>query len=95
MISEVTIVRIDETAEASFALMRERKRFGIAIAAMIKTIITTISNSSSENPFSLRLIGCTEISDREDTFNAQPKALEQLLAHFRSAVNLALTGCYG
>jgi len=56
MISEVTIVRIEAIAEASLALMRDRKRFGTATAAMIKIIITTISNSISENPLWLRLI---------------------------------------
>jgi len=50
------IVRIDEIAEASFALIRERIRFGMAIAAMIKIIATTISSSISENPFCFRPI---------------------------------------
>jgi hypothetical protein len=56
MISDVKTVRIDATAEASFALIRERNRFGIATAAMIRMIATTISNSINENPPSLRLI---------------------------------------
>jgi hypothetical protein len=47
---------MEATADASFALMRDRKRFGIATAAMTKIIATTISNSISENPFCLRLI---------------------------------------
>jgi hypothetical protein len=48
---EVTIVRTEPTAEDSLAAMRARNRFGIAIAAMIKMIATTISNSISEKPF--------------------------------------------
>jgi hypothetical protein len=47
---DVLIVRREATAEASFAAIFERIRFGIAIAAMIKMIATTISNSISEKP---------------------------------------------
>jgi hypothetical protein len=36
--------------------MRERSKFGIAIAAMIKIIATTINNSISEKPFSFLII---------------------------------------
>jgi hypothetical protein len=50
------IVRMDEIAEASFALIRERIRFGMAIAAMITIMATTISSSISENPFCFRPI---------------------------------------
>jgi hypothetical protein len=49
-------VRIEATAEASLALMRERIRFGMAIAAMTNMMVTTTSNSISENPFCLRSI---------------------------------------
>jgi hypothetical protein len=47
---------MEAIADASFALMRELMRFGIATAAMIKITITTISNSISENPLCLRFI---------------------------------------
>src|ERR1039457_2516172 len=47
------MVRIDAAADASFAAMRARSRFGIAIAAIIRMIATTISNSISEKPFCL------------------------------------------
>ena len=50
------MVRMEEIADASFALIFERKRFGIATAAMTKIMVTTISNSISEKPFCLRLI---------------------------------------
>jgi hypothetical protein len=49
--AEVLSVRIEPTAEASLAAIRDRRRFGIAIAAMIRIIATTISNSISEKPF--------------------------------------------
>src|ERR1700722_12522301 len=45
------MVRIDPTAEASLAAIRERSKFGIAIAAMMRMIATTINNSISEKPF--------------------------------------------
>src|SRR5258708_6620031 len=45
------MVRIEPTAEASLAAIRERSRFGMAMAAMIRMIATTISNSISEKPF--------------------------------------------
>jgi len=49
------MVRSELTAEASLAAMRARSKFGIAIAAMIKMIATTISNSISEKPFCFRI----------------------------------------
>src|SRR5690242_13246257 len=49
------MVRMDATADDSLAAMRARSKFGIAIAAMIRMIATTISNSISENPFCLRI----------------------------------------
>jgi hypothetical protein len=51
----VTIERIEAAAEDSFAAILARSRFGIAIAAMIKMIATTISNSINEKPFCLRI----------------------------------------
>src|ERR1041385_972228 len=51
------MVRIEPTADGSFAAIRERSRLGIAIAAMIRMIATTISSSISEKPFCLRISG--------------------------------------
>jgi hypothetical protein len=51
----VLYVRKEATADASFAAIFERSRLGMAIAAMIKMIATTISNSMSEKPFCLLL----------------------------------------
>jgi len=42
-------------ADDSLAEMRARNRFGIAMAAMIRMIATTISNSISEKPFCFRI----------------------------------------
>ena len=50
-ISPVVRVRSEPTAEASFAAILDLIRFGIAMAAMIKMIATTISNSIREKPF--------------------------------------------
>jgi len=47
----VLIVRTELTAEDSFAAIRDRRRFGMAMAAMIKMIATTIRSSMRENPF--------------------------------------------
>src|SRR6516165_4975778 len=44
------MVLSDPTADAWFAAMRERRRLGIAMAAIIRIIATTISNSISEKP---------------------------------------------
>src|SRR5205814_8418082 len=45
----------EPTAEDSLALIRARSRFGMAMAAIIRMIATTISNSISEKPFCLRM----------------------------------------
>jgi hypothetical protein len=50
---EVLYVRKEATADASLAAILERIKFGIAMAAMIKMIATTISNSINEKPFCL------------------------------------------
>ena len=42
---------MEPTAEDSLAAIFERSKFGIAIAAMIKMMATTISNSIREKPF--------------------------------------------
>src|SRR5580704_3434605 len=57
-ISVVFSVRSEATADASLAAIFERSKFGIAIAAMIRMIATTISNSINEKPF-LRYYACT------------------------------------
>jgi hypothetical protein len=49
-------VRSDAAADDWFAAILARMRFGIAMAAMIKMIATTISNSINEKPFCLLII---------------------------------------
>src|SRR5580658_4499619 len=49
------MVRIEATADDSLAAIRARSKFGIAIAAMIRMMATTISNSISEKPFCFRI----------------------------------------
>src|ERR1700687_1615134 len=49
------MVRIELTADDSFAAIRARSRVGMAIAAMIRMIATPIRNSISENPFCFRI----------------------------------------
>src|SRR5256885_6016225 len=48
----VLMVRIPLAADDSLAAIRARSRFGMAIAAMIRMIATTISNSINEKPLS-------------------------------------------
>jgi hypothetical protein len=47
------MVRSEPTAEASLAAIFDRKRLGMAMAAIIKIIATTIKSSMSEKPFCL------------------------------------------
>ena len=49
------MVRIVEAPADSLAAIRAFQRLGMAIAAIIKMIATTMSNSIRENPFSLRI----------------------------------------
>src|ERR1700685_805536 len=49
------MVRTELTADDSLAAIRARNRFGMAMAAMIRMIATTISNSISEKPFCFRI----------------------------------------
>jgi hypothetical protein len=62
--SAVLIVRTDPTADASFAAIFDRIKFGIAIAAMIKMIATTINNSISEKPLCFLIIVVPVSSER-------------------------------
>src|SRR6516164_5926916 len=48
---EVFSVRSEPTAEAWFAAIFDRNRLGMAIAAIIRMIATTIKSSMSEKPF--------------------------------------------
>jgi hypothetical protein len=56
LVFEVTIVRNEPTAEAWLAAIRAFNKLGMAIAAMIRMIATTISSSISEKPFCLRIV---------------------------------------
>src|SRR5213080_4116050 len=50
------MVRSEATAEDSFAAILARSKFGMAMAAMIRMIATTISNSIREKPRCFSLI---------------------------------------
>jgi len=56
VISDVFNVRREPTDEASLAAMRDRSKLGIAIAAMIRMIATTINSSISEKPLDFRKV---------------------------------------
>src|SRR5688572_3064626 len=59
------MVRSEDCAEPSFAARREASRLGIAIAAIIPMMATTISNSISEKPLSLNLVIWTTYKKRD------------------------------
>jgi hypothetical protein len=48
------MVRMEEMADASLAARREASRLGVAMAATMPMIATTISSSISEKPACLR-----------------------------------------
>src|ERR1700731_3472027 len=56
------MVRIEAAADDSLAAIRARSKFGIAIAAMIRMMATTISSSISEKPFCFRISICPLVS---------------------------------
>src|SRR5260221_4727786 len=60
MTSAVWMVCIEATAAASLARILPCSRLGMAMAAMIKTTITTSRTSTSENPAGLGLASLIE-----------------------------------
>src|SRR5215469_3655266 len=50
------MARTAAAAEDSFAAILARSRFGMAMAAMIRMIATTMSSSISEKPFCCRIV---------------------------------------
>src|SRR5258708_21766216 len=61
------ITRMEATAEASLARMRERRKLGMAMAAMIRITETTRRSSIRENPLWLRINSPQSQSFREGT----------------------------
>src|SRR5271169_3623753 len=51
----------EPAADESLAAIRARIRFGIAIAAIIRMIATTINNSIREKPLSFRIFICPRV----------------------------------
>src|SRR4029077_7964311 len=69
-------VRSEPTAEAWLAAIFDRNRFGMAMAAIIKIIATTIKSSISEKPFCLfRMMSplIVQRSHRGSTFVVQAR----------------------
>src|ERR1700736_5400159 len=65
------MVRSEAAAEESLAAIRARIKFGIAIAAMIRIIATTISSSISEKPFCFRIARSSPFQGRSEVRNIQ------------------------
>src|SRR5579871_4126705 len=84
------MLRTEPTADDSLAETRARVKVGIAIAAMIRMIATTISSSISENPFcdfiGLIPLPSIEIPVESDSSRqcARSLILLQLVGHFDS-----------
>src|ERR1700681_1021717 len=55
MISAVLMVRMEPTADDSLAATRALNKFGMAMAAMMRMMPTTISSSINEKPLCLRI----------------------------------------
>jgi len=72
VISEVFSVRSDATAEAWFAAILDFSKFGMAIAAMIRMIATTISNLINENPWFRFLMFLTSRQYRPPISSVRP-----------------------
>jgi hypothetical protein len=68
------MVRTAAAAAYSLATMRERKKLGTAIAAMIRMIATTIKSSMSENPLFLG-IGVSPIREKRWSIDFPPALL--------------------
>ena len=84
------IVRSEPAAEDSLADILARIRFGIAMAAMIRMIATTISNSMSEKPFPLLLFGFDLVSSPQ-SFNSSFLATQPGVFCFNLCLVLALS----
>src|ERR1700730_6141283 len=81
------MVRMEPTAEASLAAIRERSRLGIAMAAIIKIIATTISNSINEKPFCLLVMqfSWTRIS----IFFVLPLGVREIRVHMQRHIEIS------
>ena len=86
------MLRSEPTADASLADIRARSKFGMAIAAMIRMIATTISSSISEKPFCLRIWICSPLLETRGPFIGCMLFTLHALGHVRMAMNVGVTG---
>jgi hypothetical protein len=93
-------VRIEATAADSFAAILERSKLGIAIAAMIRIMATTISSSIRENPFCLlRMLVTPGIRDNREeykptSYRINALAMEHLKCHRYAKIKELLNNRY-
>src|SRR5205807_9021241 len=71
------MVRREETAEDSFAEILARSKLGMAMAAMIRMIATTISNSIREKPRCLFIVFGTRESTSISVLTADAQETER------------------
>jgi hypothetical protein len=103
VIEEVFSVRTAATAADSFAAILERSKLGIAIAAMIRMMATTISSSIRENPFCLlRMLVTPGIRDsrreyKPTSYRMNALAMEHLKCHryakIKDLLNIRYSHC--
>jgi hypothetical protein len=104
--SAVLSVRSDPTADAWLAAIRDRSRFGIAIAAMMRMIATTINSSINEKPRVLLFISppytvCSSTAVRTQDIEQfschlglQKISPQQIRILFSSACNFAWSAAF-
>src|SRR5258708_2418700 len=79
---------MDPTAEDSLAEILARSRLGIAIAAMIRMIATTIKSSISENPFCFFMSSPCQVSSKSPHPNDRNKGPSARKKQGRKLVSL-------
>src|SRR5882724_2116384 len=97
------MIRIDDWAEPSLAARREAKRLGIAIAAIIPMIATTMRSSISEKPswrLFLFILSVHSLENLSCKFVAPTASPEECLAAHNAMsdglclINARATGLY-
>src|SRR5215467_2240037 len=83
---------MDATADDSLAAMRARSKFGMAMAAMIRMIATTISSSISEKPFCFRISIFPSFFSEIDLVTGDAVDLDVRSCRAKTVVTLVLGG---
>src|SRR4051812_46426176 len=86
------MTRMLEIADASLAARREARRLGIAMAAMMPMIATTISSSISEKPFwPFFVCICFTVLLRRNLFRVKIPALSAIVSGYAQPRAISVT----